>query len=319
MNEKPEKFIDENGLRLDGRKIDQIRDIKIEIGILNRADGSCYLEFGNNKIMAAVYGPREVHPRHQQKATKAIVRYKYNMASFSVEDRKRPGPDRRSIEVSKVSREAFEKEIFTELYPKSAIDIFIEILQADAGTRTAAINAASLALADAGIPMRGLISSCAVGKVDDTLILDLNKDEDNYGQADMPIAMSTDGKITLLQMDGHLTQEEFKKGLEMAQQGCREIYELQRKALIDHYNNTQKEIIQDAPVESVKDISTESATEEDPIEDPVISDDVPDNGNTVNDDEIKEDIPDEKEEVILDEDEDNPAIVSDETEDDTLE
>lgn len=315
MSEKPEKFIDENGLRLDGRKIDQIRDIKIEIGILNRADGSCYLEFGNNKIMAAVYGPREVHPRHQQKATKAIVRYKYNMASFSVEDRKRPGPDRRSIEVSKVSREAFEKEIFTELYPKSAIDIFIEILQADAGTRTAAINAASLALADAGIPMRGLISSCAVGKVDDTLILDLNKDEDNYGQADMPIAMSTDGKITLLQMDGHLTQEEFKKGLEMAQQGCREIYELQRKALIDHYNNTQKEIIQDAPVESVKDISTESATEEDPV----ISDDVPDNGNTANDDEIKEDIPDEKEEVILDEDEDNPAIVSDETEDDTLE
>ncbi|MEA3294854.1 MAG: exosome complex exonuclease Rrp41 [Euryarchaeota archaeon] len=319
MNEKPEKFIDENGLRLDGRKIDQIRDIKIEIGILNRADGSCYLEFGNNKIMAAVYGPREVHPRHQQKATKAIVRYKYNMASFSVEDRKRPGPDRRSIEVSKVSREAFEKEIFTELYPKSAIDIFIEILQADAGTRTAAINAASLALADAGIPMRGLISSCAVGKVDDTLILDLNKDEDNYGQADMPIAMSTDGKITLLQMDGHLTQEEFKKGLEMAQQGCREIYELQRKALIDHYNNTQKEIIQNAPVESVKDISTESATEENPIEDPVISDDVPDNGNIANDDEIKEDIPDKKEEVILDEDEDNPAIVSDETEDDTLE
>ncbi len=315
MNEKPEKFIDENGLRLDGRKIDQIRDIKIEIGILNRADGSCYLEFGNNKIMAAVYGPREVHPRHQQKATKAIVRYKYNMASFSVEDRKRPGPDRRSIEVSKVSREAFEKEIFTELYPKSAIDIFIEILQADAGTRTAAINAASLALADAGIPMRGLISSCAVGKVDDTLILDLNKDEDNYGQADMPVAMSTDGKITLLQMDGHLTQEEFKKGLEMAQQGCREIYELQRKALIDHYNNTQKEIIQDAPVESVKDISTESATEEDPV----ISDDVPDNGDIANDDEIKEDIPDEKEEVILDEDEDNPAIVSDETEDDTLE
>ena len=319
MSEKPEKFIDENGLRLDGRRIDQIRDINIKIGILDRADGSCYLEFGNNKIMAAVYGPREVHPRHQQKATKAIVRYKYNMASFSVEDRKRPGPDRRSIEVSKVSREAFEKEIFTELYPKSAIDIFIEILQADAGTRTAAINAASLALADAGIPMRGLISSCAVGKVDDTLILDLNKDEDNYGQADMPIAMSTDGKITLLQMDGHLTQEEFKKGLEMAQQGCREIYELQRKALIDHYNNTQKEIIQDAPVESVKDISTESATEEDPIEDPVISDDVPDNGNTANDDEIKEDIPDEKEEVILDEDEDNPAIVSDETEDDTLE
>ena len=311
MSEKPEKFIDENGLRLDGRRIDQIRDINIKIGVLERADGSCYLEFGNNKIMAAVYGPREVHPRHQQKATRAIVRYRYNMASFSVEDRKRPGPDRRSTEVSKVSREAFEKEIFTELYPKSAIDIFIEILQADAGTRTAAINAASLALADAGIPMRGLISSCAVGKVDDTLVLDLNKDEDNYGQADMPIAMSTDGKITLLQMDGHLTPEEFKDGLEMAQQGCRQIYELQRKALLDHYNNTQKEIIQDA--------STESTTEEESTEDPAILNNVPDNGDISNDNEINEDIHDrgEEEEGVLDEDED--VLVSDEKEDDTYE
>ncbi|MCD4845633.1 MAG: exosome complex exonuclease Rrp41 [Methanosarcinales archaeon] len=310
MSEKPEKFIDENGLRLDGRRIDQIRDINIKIGILDRADGSCYLEFGNNKIMAAVYGPREVHPRHQQKATRAIVRYRYNMASFSVEDRKRPGPDRRSTEVSKVSREAFEKEIFTELYPKSAIDIFIEILQADAGTRTAAINAASLALADAGIPMRGLISSCAVGKVDDTLVLDLNKDEDNYGQADMPIAMSTDGKITLLQMDGHLTPEEFKDGLEMAQQGCRQIYELQRKALLDHYNNTQKEITQD--------ISAESTTEEESNKGPATLNDVPDNGDNSNDNEINEDIPDrEEEEGFSNEDED--VIVSDETEDDTLE
>jgi len=215
MTDKPEKFIDENGIRSDGRRANEIRDVKIEVGVLSRADGSCYLEFGKNKVMAAVYGPREVHPRHQQKSNRAIVRYKYNMASFSVEDRKRPGPDRRSIEVSKVSREALEDQIFTG---------------------TAALNAASVALADAGIPMRSLVSACAVGKVDDTLVLDLNKDEDNYGQADMPIAMTPDGKITLLQMDGHLTQEEFKQGLEMAQEGCRQVYEMQRKALMDHYS-----------------------------------------------------------------------------------
>ncbi|MBA1341419.1 MAG: Exosome complex component Rrp41 [ANME-2 cluster archaeon] len=236
MTEKPEKFIDENGIRSDKRRANEIRDVKIEVGVLSRADGSCYLEFGKNKVMAAVYGPREVHPRHQQKSNRAIVRYKYNMASFSVEDRKRPGPDRRSIEVSKVSREALEDQIFTEYFPKSAIDIFVEVLQADAGTRTAAINAASVALADAGIPMRSLVSACAVGKVDDTLVLDLNKDEDNFGQADMPIAMTPDGKITLLQMDGHLTVEEFKQGLEMAQEGCRQVYEMQRKALIDYYS-----------------------------------------------------------------------------------
>jgi exosome complex component RRP41 len=233
---KPEKLI-ENGIRLDGRKPDELRPIKIKVGVLNRADGSCYFEFGGNKVIAAVYGPREVHPRHMQKSTSAVVRYKYNMASFSVEERKRPGPDRRSIEVSKVSREALEPVIFQEYFPRSAIDIFVEVLQADAGTRTAGINAASIALADAGIPMKSLVSACAIGKVDDTLVLDLNKDEDNYGQADMPIAMTPDGKITLLQMDGHLSSDEFKEGLEMAKKGCLEIAHLQRTALLEKYSS----------------------------------------------------------------------------------
>ena len=233
---KPEKLI-ENGIRLDGRKPDELRPIKIKVGVLNRADGSCYFEFGGNKVIAAVYGPREVHPRHQQKSTSAVVRYRYNMASFSVEERKRPGPDRRSIEVSKVSREALEPVIFEEYFPRSAIDIFVEVLQADAGTRTAGINAASIALADAGIPMKSLVSACAVGKVDDTLVLDLNKDEDNYGQADMPIAMTPDGRITLLQMDGHLTNDEFKEGLEMVKKGCLAIHEMQKSALVDKYSS----------------------------------------------------------------------------------
>lgn len=281
MNDKPEKFIDDNGLRLDGRKTDEIRDIEIQVGVLSRADGSCYLKMGNNKVIAAVYGPREVHPRHQQNSTRAIVRYKYNMASFSVEDRKRPGPDRRSIEVSKVSREAIEDMVFTEYFPKSAIDIFVEVLQADAGTRTAALNAASVALADAGIPMRGLISACAVGKVDDTLVLDLNKEEDNYGQADMPVAMTPDGKITLLQMDGHLTQEEFKKALEMAQEGCRQVYEIQRKALLDYYTQKagEEEIVEPQPPEEppleeeapAEEVEPE-VTEEETVESTEISD-----------------------------------------------
>lgn len=232
---KPEKLI-ENGIRLDGRRPDELRPIKIKVGVLNRADGSCYLEFGRNKVIAAVYGPREVHPRHQQKSTSAVVRYRYNMASFSVEERKRPGPDRRSIEVSKVSREALEPVIFQEYFPRSAIDIFVEVLQADAGTRAAGINAASIALADAGIPMKSLVSACAVGKVDDTLVLDLFKDEDNYGQCDMPIAMTPDGNITLIQMDGHLTRDEFTEAIEMAKKGCLAIYEMQKTALIEKYN-----------------------------------------------------------------------------------
>lgn len=246
MSDKPEKLITDDGLRLDGRRADEIRPMKIEIGVLSRADGSCYLEWGKNKVLVGVFGPREVHPRRTQRADTAVIRYKYNMASFSVEDRARPGPSRRSIEISKVSREAFEPVIMTELFPKTAIDIFVEVLQADAGTRTAAINASSVALADAGIPMKGLITSCAFGKVDGQVVLDLNKEEDNYGEADFPVAMTQDGEITLLQMDGHLTPEEIKKGLELVKKGCKEILEMQQAVLRKKFETPSEEAVEEA-------------------------------------------------------------------------
>jgi exosome complex component RRP41 len=230
------------GKRIDNRSPSEMRPVKFEVGVLERADGSCYVEHGGNKVIAAVYGPRAVHPRHLQEANRAIIRYRYNMASFSVEERKRPGPDRRSIEISKVSREALDPVIIKEYYPRSTIDVFVEILQADAGTRSAGINAASVALADAGVPMRGLISSCAVGKVDETVVLDLTKEEDNYGQADMPIAMNVQaGEITLLQMDGHLTLDEFEQALELGKFGCASIAEMQREALIQKYKGEKNE------------------------------------------------------------------------------
>jgi len=234
--EKPEKLI-VDGRRLDGRLPDELRPLKIQAGVLKRADGSAYVELGENKVLAAVYGPREMHPRHLQQPDTAVLRCRYNMAPFSVEERKRPGPDRRSVEISKVTREAIEPVVFLELYPRSAIDVFIEILQADAGTRTTGITAASVALADAGVPMRDLVSAVAVGKVDGTIVLDLNKQEDNWGTSDMPIALMPRKKlITLLQMDGHFTPEEFKQALALAFNGCEQIYDAQKQALRERYS-----------------------------------------------------------------------------------
>lgn len=226
------QLIDENGIRKDGRRYDEIRPLKIKAGVLKRADGSAYIEWGGNKVLVAVYGPREVYPRHLRQPTKAIVQCKYNMASFSVKDRKRPGPDRRSSEISKVMSEAFEEVVLTEKFPRAAIDIFIEVLQAHAGTRCAALTAASVALANAGIPLRDLLPACAVGKVNGRIILDLDKDEDNFGEADMPIAiMPRTQEIVLLQMDGRLSKEEFKTALELAKKACMRIYEIQKRAL----------------------------------------------------------------------------------------
>jgi len=230
----------ENGKRLDGRKPDELRNIKIEAGVLHRAEGSCYLEWGGNKVIAAVYGPREAIPRHTQNPLRAIVKAKYNMAAFSVEDRKRPGPDRRSREISKVISEALGKVILLEKYPRASIDVNIEVLEAEAGTRCAGLTAAAVALADAGIPMRDIPVACAAGKIEDKVVLDLGKEEDNFGNADLPIAISPrTGEILLLQMDGHLTQNEFDQALDMAIKGCQTISEIQKKALIEKYQSKE--------------------------------------------------------------------------------
>jgi exosome complex component RRP41 len=238
MKNSEVKLIDKNGKRLDGRKLDELRKIKIEAGVLHRAEGSCYLEWGGNKVIAAVYGPREAIPKHTQNPLRAIVNARYNMAAFSVEDRKRPGPDRRSREISKVISEALEKVVLTEKFPRAAIDVNIEVLDAEAGTRCAGLTAASVALADAGIPMKDIPVACAAGKIEGKVVLDLGKEEDNLGDADLPVAISPrTGEILLLQMDGHLTLEEFDKALDLAIKGCHVVSDIQKNAIIKKYKS----------------------------------------------------------------------------------
>ena len=246
--EKELKLIDENGVRLDGRRFNELRPVRIEAGVLKRADGSAYIEWGGNKVLAAVYGPREAHPRHIQDPARALVQCRYNMAPFSVSDRKRPGPDRRSVEISKVISEAFSSVVFKEQFPRTSVDIFIEVLQADAGTRCAGLTAASVALADAGVPMRDLVAACASGKIGGVVCLDLNKEEDNFGDADCPMAViHGTGEIVLLQMDGHLTYEEFQKAMELSLGASDKLFELQRDALRRRYSISLEEILKESP------------------------------------------------------------------------
>lgn len=229
-------LINEQGLRHDGRKIEDLRPIKIEVGILKNANGSAYIEFGKNKIIAAVYGPKEVHPKHMALPDRAVLRCRYHMSPFSTDTRKNPAPSRREIEISKVIREALEPAIMINDYPRTAIDVFLEVLQSDGGSRCAGITASSVALADAGINMKDLVSACAAGKVGDQVVLDLDDTEDKEGQADMPVAIMLNfDQVTLFQLDGILSQEEFKKGFSFALNGCRKVYQLQKEALMKRY------------------------------------------------------------------------------------
>ncbi len=252
-SQKLVRLINQSGLRVDGRRLDELRPIKLEVGILDKADGSAYIEHGKNKILAAVYGPREAHPKHIALADRAVVRCRYHMAPFSTEERKSPAPSRRELELSKVIREALEPSIMSEYYPRTTIDIFIEVLQADAGTRCAGITATSLALADAGIPMRELVAACAAGKVEGQVVLDLSDIEDKQGEADLPVAlMPKSNMVSLLQMDGSLTENEFKQALEMSTEACRRIYEMQRDALRSKFLVAREEIAEKEEVAEVK-------------------------------------------------------------------
>lgn len=222
-----------SGKRLDGRKVGELRPIKMQVGVLSNADGSAYLEWGQNKVLVGVHGPKEALPKHKQNPYKGMVRYTYRMACFSVPDRKNPRPGRREVEISKVSGEALEHAIFLERFPNCAIDVYVEILDSNAGTRAAALTAASLALADAGIPMRDLVCAVSVGKAGGEIILDLNKDEEDAPDAvDIPLAiMPRTEEIVLLQMDGLLSKQEWGEAVKLGIAGCKQIYEMQRKAL----------------------------------------------------------------------------------------
>ena len=89
--------------------------------------------------------------------------------------------------------------------------------------------------------MRGLVSSVAVGKIDGKIALDLFDLEDNFGQADVPLAyMNRAGELTLLQMDGSLTSEEIKKAIEIGKKACTKIIELQKAALKERFGEEAK-------------------------------------------------------------------------------
>jgi exosome complex component RRP41 len=140
------------------------------------------------------------------------------------------------MEISKVIREALERVVFLNYFPTSGIDLFMEILQADAGTRCAAMTAGAVALADAGIPMRDLVASCAAGKIDGEIVVDLDQPEDNFGEGDMPMGyIPTKDEVVLLQLDGEFTKAEFEKAKKLAIDGCKKVYELQKAALKDKF------------------------------------------------------------------------------------
>ncbi len=225
--------------RLDGRAVDELRPMEAKAGVIPNADGSAYFKIGKTFAYAAVYGPRELFPKFLQNPQKGIVRCFYSMMPFSGSgERIRPGANRRAQEISMVMTTALEPMVDLSAFPNAVVDVFVDLPQTDAGTRCAAISAAAIALADAGIPMKDMVSSVAVGQVDGAVLADLNYNEEAYDAivSDIPVAMTHNKKeISLLQMDGEISKEDLLKALELAKVATEKVYELQKKALKEKF------------------------------------------------------------------------------------
>ena len=233
--------------RLDGRKDNELRPMEAKTKVIPNAEGSASFKIGKTWAIAAVYGPREIYPRFLANPKKGILRCHYSMMPFSGSgERIRPGSSRRAQEIAMVMTKSLEPVVDLSQFPNSVVDVFVELPQTDAGTRCAAISAASMALADAGIPMKDMVSAVAVGQADDKVIADLtykeehiyefNEDSKGAPVSDIPIAMVYNTKeLTLLQMDGEITKENLIKALELGKEAIEKVYEVQVKALKEHF------------------------------------------------------------------------------------
>lgn len=221
--------------RPDGRKINELRKITAKVGVVPNADGSAIFGFGDTIAIAAVYGPKKMHPQHSQNPEKGTLRCTYNMLSFSVTERIRPGPSRRSQEISKITEWALQPVVMIDDFPGQVVDVHINVIQANASTRCAGINAAAMALAHAGIPMKSLVTSVSIGKLDKQLVTDLIKEEEDWeegeGPTDIPITLTGDGKISHIQLDGNIPMKQLMETFELAKEAGKQIHEAQKKAL----------------------------------------------------------------------------------------
>ncbi|KAK4018513.1 exosome complex component RRP41 [Daphnia magna] len=231
------ELLSDQGLRIDGRKPNELRRIRCSLGIFAQADGSAYLEQGNTKVLAAVYGPHEIRgSKSKALHDKAFVNCQYSTATFSMGERKRrPRGDRKSTEMSTHLEETFAAAIRTELYPRSQIDIFVEVLQADGGNYTTCVNAAMMALVDAGVPLKDTVVSCTASLVKDVPLVDVNHVEQSGGSPELVVSiLPHSGEIVYMSLTQRFHIDHLSKVLDTAIKGCKDIGVILKEIMKGH-------------------------------------------------------------------------------------
>jgi len=230
------EIVNPEGLRLDGRRPREIRRITCEIGLFHRADGSAFYTQGNTKVIASIYGPQSVQQRFKMENDRCIVECEFTESSFSRSERRKFSKgNRKSKEAALSIKKTFESVILTHLYPRTQINIFVQVLTDDGGAISAAFNAVTLALVNAGIPMKAFVTGCSAGFVDNTAILDINSTERAAGGPVMHMAIHPKTeKVAYLSMENKLLMENFEDVMELAVGGCKKIHQVLKQKVQEY-------------------------------------------------------------------------------------
>jgi ribonuclease PH len=235
--------------RPDGRSPDQLREIRMTRGWLEHAEGSVLVEFGATRVLCAASATEEV-PRWRRGSGLGWVTAEYAMLPRATNTR----GDRESVkgrlggrtqEISRLVGRSLRACVDAKAMGENTIIIDCDVLQADGGTRTAAVTGGYVALADAlawlqgrkrckGNPLVTSVAAVSVGIVDGEPRLDLCYDEDVAAQTDMNVVCAGDGR--LVEVQGTAEREPFDRHLldrllDLAVAGCADLTRLQREAL----------------------------------------------------------------------------------------
>jgi len=230
------EYVDLSGLRIDGRRAHELRNINAKLGVLTQPDGSAIFEIGITKVLCAVYGPRECTLRSKELHDRMLVQVEVSTLPFaSGEHKKRSRGDRQIGELTTMLKESAEALLLTSVHPRSQIDIVIEVMQSDGSLKAACLNAITLALIDAGLPMRDFMVACTAGCIDGRVIVDTNYIEDSARGPELVVAyLPNQDKVVTCQLEPKLSLETLGPVMEAALQGCKELYKMLHAMVLEH-------------------------------------------------------------------------------------
>lgn len=235
------EILSPEGLRTDGRRWNETRRFRARMGLQTLAtssDGSAFVSMGQTNVICTVSGPKEPsqNMRGQVQNDRAFLNVVYTLSAFSGQERKKTGRlDKRIQEIEMSIENTFREIVLLKLHPRSQIDITITVLQQDGGVVAAAINAVTLALIDAGIPMYTLVSAISTGASLEASTPEAILDLTNLEETDITwLTVATQGLgegdgICFLQCETKINIQVFEMTLQVAVEGARRIRALQEE------------------------------------------------------------------------------------------